>query len=603
MNESNIRYKEFLENLPKYIESTLNIFDKKSSKEFFKKLNKAKRIFFTGTGSSLPSALFGAQYCVNNLGLNAQFLPNGGILSLKLNKKDLVFLSTQGFNRGDAEIIAKKVKDDGATLAVLTANQDSPFLVFADFVFYFTPFPEKLFCRPVGVQTGIVAMAKALTFDIDKKLLDQAISVSNSLLVKKFEKDVRYIVLSSGVGMPVAVSFSLSLREGCGIDSQVYDIETYGHGMYVSDQRLKHDGLKVEYILIDIMSDDHNHTSIERIKPFIKNSNFGLTEVSSGLDIIYAYVEILTYLANCVLKTNIENNYNMEEPYGKEENRYFHKTESYKLPNRKLEEFIKAISKKAEKTNKPILVEVSGGSCTGKSTFVKEIKNSFNDAQIISQDNYQLGKNFKDRKTSLYKFDDLKNFQIDQIFKSLRILLSGKSVIIPRFDLVENITIGQDEIKPQKVNILEGLYASFGILGKLSPFKLYIETPYYLRLLRRISRFVNSKQNSDTSVPLKHITTFVYLAHKNFVIKQKKQADLVLKGEEIMPVFLTNFSEEFKLVEKIKTLFKKETTEIILAKRNEEIYLGILQNKKCVYLSVIDEIIKKFLENVNWFEM
>ncbi len=599
--EINIKYENFLKNLSSYINDTLSLYNKKEVERFKKKLFQVKRIFFTGTGSSIPGAMFGAQYCAS-LGLPAQFLSNGGILGMKFNKNDLVFLNTQGFNRGDAELIAKKVKNDGGIFAVLTANKETPLLSLADFVFLFSPFPEKLFSRPVGVQTAIIALAKILMPKIKKAEIVKAIKKGNSKPKVIFNKKTRYVVLSSGVGMPIAINYSLALREGCGIDSQVYDVETYGHGMYVSDQALKYQGYDVQYILINLLEDYHVQASINRIKPFIKNSKCKLLEVKSNLNIIYAYIEQLTFLARCVLETNKLNSYDMNEPFGKEENRYYHKAETYKISELKLKDFIKKIKESRSKKNNRVLIEISGGSCVGKSTYVKRIKNEFSSVEVIPQDAYQIGKNFKYKKSSRYKFDDLRNFQIKRCYSDLKRLLSGKEIVRPNFNLKENISKGKELVHPKDIIILEGIYAFYSPLDLLSKFRIYIETPYYLRFLRRIARFVNNEQNRDLSIPLKHITGPVYLAHKDFVIKQRESADLVIQSKEVLPVFKKTFEKEFEHIKIKECLFKKEDVEICIGSKSNKKYLCIFQREKCCYLAQINRKILNFLNKINWLE-
>ena len=598
--ESNQKYRDFLDNLSLYFHETLELFNSEITTEFKKVLFSSKRIFFTGTGSSLPSALYAAQFCSENLGLPAQFLSNGSILSMKFKETDLVFLSTQGFNRGDAELVVKKVKNNGVKLAVLTANHDSPFIDLVDFAFYFNPFPEKLFCRPIGVQTSILAMQKVLTDGFDPKILNSILEKTKNKQRKNFDQNTKYIILSSGVGMPVAINYSLALREGCGIDSNVFDIETYGHGMYVSDQTLQNQGQKLCYILIDILASDHCKAACGRIQPFILNSNSDLFYESYNLPVPYAYYEILTNLAENVYSTNVINNYDMNEPFGKEENRYYHKAETYQLPNRKLEEFIEKIKQKAQTDEKPILVQISGGSCVGKSTFIEKIKEELALVQIICQDDYQLGKNFEERKTSIYKYDNPKNFQVEKCFVDMQSLLNNQGTEIPKFDLIENIQVGITQIQPQKINLLEGVYASLGKLASLSEFKIYIEAPYYLRFLRRIALFVKNNQNKDTDIPLKHITSFVYLAHLEFVIGQKEKADLVLQACEILPKFSIFIPKE---IDFYKILFQKDDTQIGFGQKEEGTWLVIKQNQKLVYQSKIESETQEFLSKVNWLEM
>ena len=329
-NSTNQKYREFLDKLEFYFKETVGLSDKEVAQEFIKTLNKSKRVFFTATGSSIPSALYGSQFCSEKLNLAAQFVPNGQILSSRLNSDDLVILSSQGLNRGDAELVIKKVKEDGAKLVVLTANQESLLAKFADFVFYFAPFPEKLFCRPVGVQTAILAMQIILTGNYDPKILEKAVIKNRNI----FDQNTKYIVLSSGVGMPVAINYSLALREGCGIDANYYDIETYGHGMYVSDKTLEQKGQKLCYILINIDSDSHCNASVQRITKFTNDSS--TIFINSKLPIPYCYYGILTNLAEDVYATNIANNYDMNQPFGKEQNRYYHNSQAYLLPKKYL---------------------------------------------------------------------------------------------------------------------------------------------------------------------------------------------------------------------------------------------------------------------------
>lgn len=220
--------------------------------------------------------------------------------------------------------------------------------------------------------------------------------------------------------------------------------------------------------------------------------------------------------------------------------------------------------------------------------------------QIICQDNYQLGKNFAARKTSLYKYDDPKNFQVEKCFADMQSLLDNQATEIPKFDLIENIQVGITQIQPQKINLLEGVYASLGKLASLSGFKIYIEAPYYLRFLRRIARFVNNNQNKDTDIPLKHITSFVYLAHLEFVIEQKEKADLVLQACEILPKFSTFIPEE---IDFDKILFQKDDTQIGFSQKDGRTWLVIKQNQKLVYQSKIETETQEFLSKVNWLKM
>jgi|GEM_PF-6479923 len=324
-------YKDFLGNAVEYIKSTQDGIATESKDAFLEALQSSKRIFFTGAGSSIPGALFGALYSSSYRNLSAQYVPTGYILSEKLNSDDLVVLCTQGYNRGDSILVTKKVKSDGASLAVFTANKDSINISYADIVLPFDPFPEKLFCRPVGVVTCLEVLSAVLIkdFSVDKSL--DAYSLGLSLEPLLFQRDCKYIVLASGWAVPVGFNFALALREGCGIDASFYDIETYGHGMYVSDQVWKIKGRNLKYLLINIAHNTHSKKAIDRILPFLRDTKSEYQIISSALEIPYAYFELLAYLSNSVYHSNEKNDYDMNNPPGKEESRSYHNEETYLL--------------------------------------------------------------------------------------------------------------------------------------------------------------------------------------------------------------------------------------------------------------------------------
>lgn len=76
------RYLRFLTDTPELIRSSLEQIDKNERNNFAEQLHKAKRIFFTAAGSSIPAALYGT-YELQQRGFAASFLPTGSVLGLK----------------------------------------------------------------------------------------------------------------------------------------------------------------------------------------------------------------------------------------------------------------------------------------------------------------------------------------------------------------------------------------------------------------------------------------------------------------------------------------------------------------------------------------
>jgi uridine kinase len=201
--------------------------------------------------------------------------------------------------------------------------------------------------------------------------------------------------------------------------------------------------------------------------------------------------------------------------------------------------------------NKRLIIAISGGSATGKTSQVSDeidkalVLNTL-DSSTLSQDNFQLGKDFIDQfddkapssvddkklfeQIQLYKWDLPLNFDYSTCLDTLNKIYNNEiNVTIPNFDVKAVTRLGTKVLKPAKITIFEGLYSFDGILNNF-PFdlKIYVETPFYARLLRRYFRFVYQMNIPKPDKALKQIFTTVLKAHIDFVEKQKKDADFVI---------------------------------------------------------------------------
>jgi len=327
------RYEEFLKRAPELLATTLKNTTDTDRTQLAGILAHKKRLFFTGTGSSMPAAWYGA-YVMTQAGYPAQFLPTGAILGLhSLSKDDIVILSSQGINRADALLVIDTVANSPADLVVLTANRGIDLKGKAAAVYYFDPAEEKLFCRPAGVATNYALMAKLLASS-EQALTDQTlVDAWREGATRPLELPAdcsRYIVLSSDAMMPVAWNVALALREGSGLLTQLFDIETYGHGNYVSDLYNRQPGNTFGYIFVGAAKTTETARSIRRFEPFAKSSNIPYTIIAPGYeDAARAGLSILASVSAKVFALNTASGYNMNRPPGKEENRYYHELESY----------------------------------------------------------------------------------------------------------------------------------------------------------------------------------------------------------------------------------------------------------------------------------
>lgn len=321
------RYTEYMDRTAADIRSSVNEISEQQRHAFRQTVTAAKRVLITGTGSSMPAALF-CQFELQKEGVPASFLPLGSLLGLgKLQAGDVIILCSQGMNRADASLVVRHAQKYMAPLIVFTSNKQTTLTENAVLTCYFEPANEKLFCRPDGVVANIASVATLLDKEYNGEELSKAWQ-QGTMIPLAIKKDVRYITLASGGLLPANWNLSLALREGCGALAQNFDIETYAHGNYVGDIAHR----PFEYIILDMDDTREESRSVRRFMPFIKNSQISYTTVKAPYDdSALANSYILGVIAQSVYESNEANKYNMNRPDGKEENRYYHELDSYTL--------------------------------------------------------------------------------------------------------------------------------------------------------------------------------------------------------------------------------------------------------------------------------
>jgi uridine kinase len=149
-------------------------------------------------------------------------------------------------------------------------------------------------------------------------------------------------------------------------------------------------------------------------------------------------------------------------------------------------------------------------------------------ALLVSQDLFQFGSDFANKKTSRYKWDDPDNFDLARCAKTLSQLKNNQSVEVPNYDVVANKRIGTKHLRPRPVVVWEGIYAALTPeLHDLADIIIYIETPYVIRLIRRVSRFLSRSEIEDMTVPARHMLSFVLWADIDYVATQKATANFI----------------------------------------------------------------------------
>lgn len=175
-----------------------------------------------------------------------------------------------------------------------------------------------------------------------------------------------------------------------------------------------------------------------------------------------------------------------------------------------------------------VVVAISGGSCTRKSSLVSAfLSNHFNSQCVaISQDQFQWQPTYLKKIDPIYKWDHPNNFNIEQCHRALSGLQQNKTVKIPDYQFKKEQEVGFKIITPKPVIIFEGLYANFNRLNELNDISIYVESPWYARMIRRIFRNTLDRYKRTAYQPiLQSFCNSVTAAHYNFVVHQKGKSD------------------------------------------------------------------------------
>jgi uridine kinase len=258
-----------------------------------------------------------------------------------------------------------------------------------------------------------------------------------------------------------------------------------------------------------------------------------------------------------------------------------------------------------EYSGKPIVIAVAGGSCSGKtSTILRYLSEDLGkDATHLSIDNFQLGEDFPKKDTSEYRWDDPDNFALDEIKNAITSLINNQITTIPIFNLEKNIRVGVQKIFPNKYVIVEGIYAFYNQLESLADMKIYLETPFFGRFMRRLFRFTLEDHINIPEVPLRHMVGPTYRAHRDHVSKQKEFADVVIHMpyifEETFLKFHLNDIHD-PLTKPLDEIYVQSDDEVILGRIND--VFVVVYKEQILYSAKPEKEVLDSLKHINFTE-
>ena len=204
--------------------------------------------------------------------------------------------------------------------------------------------------------------------------------------------------------------------------------------------------------------------------------------------------------------------------------------------------------------NKPILIGITGGTGSGKSTIADEIYSSFSDEWIamIQQDMYykdQSHLTMEERVKTNY--DHPRAFDNDLMLEHLKDLINGKTIEKPIYDFAEhNRSKETVTVQSKRIIIVEGiLVLEDERIRDLLDIKVYVDTDSDIRILRRLVRDMEERGRTVDSV-IEQYLSVVRPMHMQFIEPTKRHADIIVPegGQNKVAIGI--------LVSKIKDILK-----------------------------------------------
>lgn len=181
---------------------------------------------------------------------------------------------------------------------------------------------------------------------------------------------------------------------------------------------------------------------------------------------------------------------------------------------------------------KPIIIGVTGGSGSGKTSVSRAILANFPNAKIamIEHDSYykdQSHLTFEERVTINY--DHPLAFETDLLINHLKELIADRPVDIPIYDYTQHTRSEKSyRQEPQDVFIVEGiLVLEDQRLRDLMDIKLFVDTNDDIRIIRRIKRDMQERGRSLDSI-IEQYTRVVKPMYHQFIEPTKRYADIVV---------------------------------------------------------------------------
>jgi uridine kinase len=183
-------------------------------------------------------------------------------------------------------------------------------------------------------------------------------------------------------------------------------------------------------------------------------------------------------------------------------------------------------------SSKPFIVGITGGSASGKTSFLRNLLNAFSEQEIclVSQDNY-----YKPREeqpideNGIYNFDLPQSINAHEYARDIEKLCNGETVYRLEYTY-NNLNIVPKTLifKPAPIIVVEGIFVFyFSEIAKLLDLKIFIDAKEHIKLKRRIYRD-QVERGYDINDVLYRYEKHVAPTYERYIEPFKNEADIII---------------------------------------------------------------------------
>jgi uridine kinase len=187
-------------------------------------------------------------------------------------------------------------------------------------------------------------------------------------------------------------------------------------------------------------------------------------------------------------------------------------------------------------SDKPYIVGISGGSASGKTSFLKHLRQSLPERSIciVSQDNYYLPQEsqLKDENNQV-NYDLPTSINRVAFYEDMKQLAEGKSLVIKEYTFNNKSREAQlIELNPAPIIVMEGLFIfHYKEIREALNLKVYIDAKDEIKLQRRLKRDKDERGYAEDTV-LYQWHNHVMPSYHQFLRPYRDDADIIITNNK-----------------------------------------------------------------------